>query len=138
MRPSPRSCDALTLSLTLVLAPVLGLSQATPTTKQAPPPGIPVSAADAAELTAGLQTLGRQLEALHTNPKVGADLLRLLPDLQVFHKAVRYALRYGEFFKADEIESARAQLAVATQRAKALAAGQSGWTSGPLVCGYQS
>ena len=46
--------------LPLLLAPTLLFAQATPTSKQTPPPGIEVPAADAAELKSGLETLGKE------------------------------------------------------------------------------
>src|SRR5215468_4417983 len=80
-----------------------------------PPPGVPVSAADRAELEAGLR-------ALHT----GTD-----PDIRIFHEAVRYALRYNEFFKPEEVEKAKDLLRRGQERAAELAQGRRPWIATP-------
>jgi hypothetical protein len=100
--------------------------------KPVPPRGVPVPAADRAELEAGLGRLGRSIENLRSNP--------LLPDVQIFHNAVRYALENEEFFKADEIGRARQLLRQGQDRADALASGSAPWASatGLVVRGYVS
>jgi hypothetical protein len=100
--------------------------------KPVPPPGISVSDADRNELQAGLQQLGASIEKLKGNP--------LLPDVMIFHQAVRYALTYGEFFKADEIEHAKVLLRAGQARADELASGRHAWTAatGLVVRGYIS
>src|SRR5438093_10173765 len=64
-----------------------------------PPPGIVVSADDGTELTEGLAALHALLGALR-NRKPKPDLLA---DVEVYDKAVRYALKYNEFFRPQEI-----------------------------------
>jgi dienelactone hydrolase len=105
-----------------------------------PPPGIEISARDRAELEAGVQTLGRDLDALQTELKDKPDLLNLVPDARIFHNAVRYALQYGEFYKTNQIEIARKFLAQGTERAAQLRAGTSPWTTatGLVARGYVS
>ncbi|HEY3899630.1 MAG TPA: prolyl oligopeptidase family serine peptidase [Chthoniobacter sp.] len=125
----------------LLLLPTLVFGQATPTSKQAPPPGIEVPAADAAELKTGLDTLGKEIEQMRTVNSLGKAMYSsLLPDVEVFHKAVRYALQYNEFFKPQEIAAAKAQLKLGLDRAKELNEGKPSWASatGPLVLGYTS
>jgi len=122
------------------LAPLLAFGQATPTAKQAPPPGIQISAADSVELKARLETLGNEIESLRSTLKNRPALLALLPDVEVFHKAVRYAVNYGEFFKPNEISSAKEQLILGLQRAAELRQAASPWTTahGSLVRAYRS
>src|SRR5437868_13203184 len=108
----------LPLLLPLALAPALLFAQATPTAKQVPPPGVEVPAADAAELKAGLDALGKDLESLRKGALTRNPSLTKNPtswnagfaDVEIFHKAARYALQYNEFFKAGEIGAAKAQL----------------------------
>ena len=121
------------------LAPLLVFGQATPTVKQAPPPGIQVPAADSAELNSRLETLDKEIESLRTMLRNNPDLLTLLPDVQVFHKAVRDALIYGEFFKPGEIDLAREQLATGLQRAAELRKLTPAWTAdrGSLARAYK-
>jgi dienelactone hydrolase len=60
--------------------------------------------------------------------------------VEVFHKAVRYALQYDEIFKPQEIAAMRAQLKLGLDRAKELHEGKPSWASatGPLILGYIS
>ncbi|MDB6153688.1 MAG: hypothetical protein JWL90_2141 [Chthoniobacteraceae bacterium] len=103
-----------------------------------PPAGITVPDAERAELTAGVAALGQEIEALKGVLK--PEQLALLPDVQVFHKAVDWALRYDEFFEPKQFASARAQLALGMQRAKELREGKPSWESatGLVVRGYIS
>jgi hypothetical protein len=100
--------------------------------KPVPPPGIEVPAGDRAELQAGLDHLRASIDKVRTNP--------LLADLLIYHEAVRYALQYNEFFKADEIAKAKALLQQGEERAAQLAQGQAPWTTatGLVVRGYIS
>lgn len=102
------------------------------TPKSVPPPGIEVPPQDRQELEAGLGRLHAAIERLHGNA--------LLPDVLIYHEAVRYALQNGEFFKADEIAKAKQLLAQGEERAAQLANGQSPWTkaTGLVVRGYVS
>ncbi|MDR3403896.1 MAG: prolyl oligopeptidase family serine peptidase [Chthoniobacter sp.] len=126
--------------LPLVLAPALLLAQATPTSKQAPPPGIEVPATDAAELKAGLDTLGKDIEALRNRRTTRDPNPVPLADVEVFHKAVRYAVQYNEFFNPKEIAAAKAELKLGSDRAKELLGSKPSWATatGPLVLGYTS
>ncbi len=89
-------------------------------------------AKERAELEPGLAHLGASIEKLGANP--------LAVDVRIFHEAVRYALQYNEFFKADEIAKAKRLLAQGEERAAQLAQGQSPWTTatGLIVRGYVS
>lgn len=108
--------------------------------RRIPPPGIEVPAADRAELEAGITTLGKEIEALRATLQDKPALRELLPDVQIFHNAIRYALTYHEFFKPTEIALAKEQLKQGLARAQALRAGQSPWTTqtGLVVRGYVS
>src|SRR5215471_14771518 len=80
-----------------------------------PPPGVAVPAEVRAELQAGLDRLGKSIAALKNNP--------LLPDVLVFHKAVRFALEGNEFFNKNEFDKAKAVLKEGQERADVLARG---------------
>ncbi|MGB8170560.1 MAG: prolyl oligopeptidase family serine peptidase [Chthoniobacteraceae bacterium] len=123
-----------------LLAPTLLFAQATPTAKQAPPPGIAVPEADAAELKAGVDALGKTIAGLRGISNITPEKAALLPDVEVLHKAVRYALEYGEFFNPKEIAAAKALLALGTERTKDWQFGPAPWTTatGPTVLGYRS
>ncbi|HJT77560.1 MAG TPA: prolyl oligopeptidase family serine peptidase, partial [Gemmataceae bacterium] len=105
-----------------------------------PPPGIKIPDADRHELQAGLDELGKQIDTLRTALKGKPALLDLLPDVQVYHKAVRYALQYDEFYKPAEISTAKALLKQGMERARLLREGKAPWTTatGLVVRGYVS
>jgi pimeloyl-ACP methyl ester carboxylesterase len=106
-----------------------------------PPPKDPAPADVKAELQHGVDELGKEIESLRTELKGKPQLLDLLPDVQIFHNAVRYALTYDEIFDAKrEVPFARKQLAAGMDRAKALRSGQAPWTTqtGPVARGYVS
>lgn len=105
-----------------------------------PPPGIAVPAADRTELEASIAALGKEIEALRTELKGKPAFLELLPDVQIYHNAARYALTYNEFYKPEEIKLAKTQLQQGMARAQALRAGKPDWTTqtGLVVRGYVS
>ncbi len=126
--------------LFVLLGVVAANAQTPPPTKQNPPPGIAVPDAERAELTSGIAALGKDIEALRIELRTKPALLALLPDVQVFHNAVRYALDYNEFFDAKQFPVAKNLLVLGAQRAKELRAGAPSWVSatGPSVRGYIS
>ena len=65
-------------------------AQTPPTTKQTPPPGIEVPEPERLELMKEVAILGKSIELLRDELKIKPQLLALLPDVQVFHNAVRY------------------------------------------------
>jgi pimeloyl-ACP methyl ester carboxylesterase len=111
-----------------------------PTTKQSPPAGVAIPDADRQELTTGVAALGREIETLRGTLKTNPALLALLPDVQVMHKAVDWALRYDEFMDAKQVGSAKRALAEGMERAKALRTGAAPWTTatGPQIRGCVS
>jgi len=110
---------------------ILSSAQATEI-KPVPPPGVAVTAADRAELEAGLARLGHSIDKIRNHP--------LAPDVIIFHNAVRYALQYDEFFKPTEIAHAKELLQQGQERADALAAGSAPWAAatGLVPRGYVS
>jgi predicted esterase len=110
----------------------------TPIARQLPPPGIELSAEDARELA---EQLDRTTERLQRY-LAGADgsVRELAVDVEVYLKAVRFALEEGEFFRRQDIDAARRQLAAANERLAALESGHADWTTrrGLVVRGYRS
>ncbi len=94
-----------------------------------PPPGVVVPAEVKAELTAGAAALGKEIEALRTSLASQPALLALLPDVQIYHNAVRYALEDDIFTSTNQFNSARALLKTGSERAKQLAAGTAPWNT---------
>ena len=117
-----------------------GAQQNNADVRSLPPKGIEVSAADRAELEAGLAELGKEIEVMRVALKSKTALLDLAPDVQIFHNAVRYALAYNEFFKPEEVTIAKSQIKQGLERARALREGKAPWTTqtGLVVRGYVS
>ncbi|HYO83785.1 MAG TPA: prolyl oligopeptidase family serine peptidase, partial [Bryobacteraceae bacterium] len=116
----------------VLLAAASGCVCQTAPVRPVPPPGVAVPDNDRTELSEGLDRLGRNLELLRGHA--------LLADVQVFHEAVRVALKYGEFFKPEEIGRAKELLRQGQTRAADLLAGRAPWatSTGLVVRGYIS
>ncbi len=80
----------LTLTLALTHAPAQ-TAPVPPATKRVPPKGVEIPAEERTKLEAGVQELAAELK------KIPADA-PLRPDVEIFLKAVDWALRYDEFF----------------------------------------
>jgi hypothetical protein len=134
------------LTLILVAATISAAFADGPTDNQAdkvrpiPPPGIEVSANDRADLQAGLSELGKAIDAARDAIKSKPPLLELLPDVQIYHNAVRYAIEYNEFFDAKEIAVARSMIKQGLDRAAQLREGKAPWNTatGLVARGYVS
>ena len=73
-----------------------------------PPKGSPVPAAELETLKAGLAELGKQIDDLKKTTR--GHLATLLPDIEIYHKAVRYAVEYDEIYidkNRDDIKGCR-------------------------------
>src|SRR5262249_60276870 len=103
-----------------------------PAMRSIPPAGGDVPAADRTELENGLRRLKAAMEKLKDHP--------LLPDVMIYHEAVRYALAYNEFFKLEEVFKAKLLLQHGEERARQLAEGHAPWTTatGLIARGYIS
>ena len=134
------ACIALVAVVVLVVA--LPAQTPPPPAKRLPPAGIAIPDAARAELTAGATALRQEIDALarELTAAKNARLLALLPDVEVFHKAVDWALRYDEFFDAKQIATAKKALATARERVAQLRAGRAPWleATGLIVRGYRS
>jgi hypothetical protein len=71
---------------------------------------------------------------------LGADPGQLLPDVQIFYNAVRYALEDDLFYQASDFAAARKMLREGKERAQLLKTGQAPWTaaSGLVLRGFRS
>ena len=109
-----------------------------------PPKGAAVPAADREALTAGLNELTATIAAAAEAQKARPALLELLPDVEVYAKAVRYALTYDEMYaegkNRNDVAAAKAILAKGMDRAKELRDGKPTWptATGLVVRGYKS
>jgi len=97
-----------------------------------PPAGVAVPDTDQRQLRAGLARLATRMEAYKTNPHIA--------DVQIFHKAVRYALEGNEFFSAEDIFRGKELLRMGNERMTDLEHGDAPWlrATGLVVRGYVS
>ncbi len=105
-----------------------------------PPPGIELPADVREALAASVRSLEDEIERLRTELKGKPSTLELLPDVEIYHKAVHNALQYNEFFNQREIPVARSLVQQGLDRAKQLRDGKTPWTTatGLIVRGYVS
>jgi len=106
--------------------------------RRIPKLGIDVPADRRQKLEAGLKQFEQAIDQLKQSKS--AKTRELLPDVLVYHKAVRDALAYQEFFDPKELDFADKALATGLERAAQLAAGEAPWTTatGLVVRGYVS
>ena len=103
-----------------------------------PPLGIEVPEDQRDDLEDGLKKLKTIIDELALSKD--ARVKELLPDVQIYHKAVFDALTYREFFKPQEINTAKSLLVDGQTRAEHLKAGNAPWTTqaGLVPRGYVS
>lgn len=93
------------------------------------------------ELLEGAGQLRGEIEKLRDELKGKSNALALLSDIQIFEKAVRWAVQYDEVFNAtNEVPAARKLLQQGRERVQQLRAGQPAWVTatGLVVRGYVS
>lgn len=131
---------AARLAFALAFSAGVAAQTPAPALKRIPPPGITLTdrerdtlARDAAALRAEIDALAGSAPALPALPK-------LLPDVEIFHKAVDWALRYDEFMAPKEIALAGQLLEQGRQRVAELRAGRAPWldATGLVLRGYRS
>ncbi|MBC7366758.1 MAG: hypothetical protein H7343_08080, partial [Undibacterium sp.] len=117
---------------------------APPPPKKIPALGLSLTDTDRAELTAGAAALRTEIDTLArdlaSSDRADARLLALLPDVEIFHKAVAWSLADDTFYSAKEIAFARHLLATGRERAAQLRAKKSPWLEarGLILRGHRS
>ena len=103
-----------------------------------PPVGIELDQADLDELTTGLNDLQTAIDALAV--KKDPQINRLLPDVEIFARAVRDGIKHRELFSPQDVLGAKEVLQEGLSRADALAKGEPYWTTqkGLVVRGFRS
>jgi hypothetical protein len=133
----------LTLCLFAVAAPLFAdgpKDNIAEKVRRIPPAGVAIDDSARQELQAGVDELGKKIEALRGSLKGKPQLLELLPDVQIYHKAVDWSLRYDEFQNKKEPAVAQTLLKQGMERAGQLEKGQAPWETetGLVVRGYIS
>lgn len=105
-----------------------------------PPLGIEVPAEERAALEKGLAELKALMLAAEKAQAKHPRLADLMPDLEVYWKAVDWALRYREVHKPAELKAAHELLAEGKERAVQFQQGKTPWLQqkGLVVRGYRS
>lgn len=131
--------------LPLLLAPALAFADGPKdnlpdNVRPIPPVGIDVPEADVKALTQGLADLRKAIDEAAKAQAKNPKLADLLPDVEVFYKALDWALKYKEVHKPAEVKAAHETLAEGKLRAQQLKEGKSPWTTqkGLVVRGYRS
>lgn len=130
------------LLIGLVFAPLATVRAAVPpaSLRTTPAAGIRIADADRARLEKGVTALGAKLDELRAKARSNPRLGELLPDVEIFHKAVDWPLRYDEFFRSNEVALAGNLIRLGTARAQQLADGKPAWlmSTGLVVRGFRS
>lgn len=105
-----------------------------------PPPGIAIPETDRLAFEKGLKSLSGELVFLKDAAAKKPFIEPLIPDVEVYHKALEWALKYDEFFSANDVKAGYALLEEGLLRARALREGKAPWTTqtGPVVRAYRS
>lgn len=103
-----------------------------------PPIGIELPAADADELAQGRKQLNELIEKLRLRKDLRTPTL--LPDVEIFARALDQALTYRELYNPKDVEGAKQVLREGLDRANHLLEGNAPWTTqrGLVVRGYRS
>ena len=103
-----------------------------------PPLGIELSDSDKKELLSGVDVLRESVKQLRQRDDVYT--VELLPDVEIFLRAVTQGIKYRELFSARDVKNAAKVLAEGQKRADALLKGEAPWTSqkGLVVRGFRS
>lgn len=125
-------CASRLLLCGIVIAAAPLFAQSMQEIRLIPPAGVEVPERVRPGLEEGLARLEDTIAKLGDN--------KLLPDVLIYHQAVRYALQYNEFFNEGQFADARRLLQTGQRRAEQLLQGQAPWTTatGLVVRGYIS
>lgn len=129
---SKRALTALLLSL---IPSILGAAQV-----QIPPAGHTIPTEKLDRVKVELTKFGAEIDALKTELKSKPDLLSLMPDVEIFHKAVSWPVLFNEFYKTNEPQQALELIKVGRERIAQLHAGEAPWTwsTGLVVRAFRS
>jgi hypothetical protein len=133
LETGPMRLFSLALLLVACSDVAIGQSQ---NTNRVPPFGLAISADDRKALTEKLSAFEAALKPLQKDTKAST----WLPEVQIFHKAVSWALTYDEFYRSNEIAAAHKLIDQGMERTKALGDGKPPWATatGLVVRAYTS
>jgi dienelactone hydrolase len=137
---------AIAASVMLVFAPAAILADGPKdnipdNVRSVPPLGIEVPEEDRKELEDGLKSLDTLIGEIHLTKHADQSRIdALLPDVEIFSRAVHQGLEYREFFSPNDVKNAKSVLTEGIRRASQLAKGEAGWLTqkGLVVRGFRS
>lgn len=105
-----------------------------------PPLGIKIGEKARHELLAGAAKLQGEIESLRKILRSKPALHELLPDVEIYHKAVDWAVRYHQIYRKNDLNIAHDLLRHGHERAAQLREGRTPWlnATGLVVRGYRS
>ncbi len=107
---------------------------------KSPPAGIVLADKDKTELLAGAMKLQADVEALKKPGVLGKDVAGYVPDVEIFSKAVLWAVELNEIYSIKQVADAKNLLKVGNERLADLKSGKTPWkaATGQVVRGYRS
>jgi dienelactone hydrolase len=124
--------------LAMLASGALAAERQAAATSRGAPKKIIISDEARSSLESSAAELGREIENLRIAPSGRQP--SLVSDVEIYWKAVDWALRYNEIYRTNEIAQARELLKRGKDRARELAQGKAPWTTatGLVVRGYVS
>lgn len=109
--------------------------------RSVPPLGIEVPEADRKELEDGLKKLDLLIGRIRLTKHADQNrVMSLLPDVEIFSRAVHQGLEYREFFSPGDVKNAKSVLQEGLRRAEQLVKEEADWVTqkGLVVRGFRS
>lgn len=107
---------------------------------QIPPPGLAIPADKLDRVKAEVAAFGSEIDRLKADLVSKPDLLSLMPDVEIFHKAAAWPVQFNEFYKTNEPQQALDLIKVGRERVAQLRMGEAPWTwaTGLVVRAFRS
>ena len=107
---------------------------------QIPPAGLTIPAEKLERVKTELAAFSSEVDKLKTELASKPDLLALMPDVEIFHKAAGWPVQFNEFYKTNEPQQALELIKVGRERIAQLRAGEAPWTwaTGLVVRAFRS
>ena len=146
MRTNSACCLVFTVLSVVALSPIAcfadGPSDNIPeNVRSVPPLGIEVPEDDRKELEEGLKTLDTLIGQIRLTKHADQGRINaLLPDVEIFSRAIHQGLEYREFFSPGDVKNAKSVLQEGLRRAEQLVKGEADWVTqkGLVVRGFRS
>lgn len=134
-----QGCHIAVLSCWTLSISIIGHAEPWTISRVIPPPGVEVPAEKATQFRSALDGLAKRI-ASTAGHEQSARIAPLLSDVEIYHKAVSYALELDEFYSPEAIDAALGLIAKANVRLDALLSGSAPWAveDGLVVRGYRS